>query len=657
MRSIKAKLLFTLIPIIIIALGFVSWINHNKAKEFLEMDFEEKAMLQLDLLDVTIKDQLQIHVERLRNIAKSSEISSMNSDLQLVTLKERIKDFPEYFDFIVADTSGNGFTTDDKQVQISDRDYYQEILSGSHFAISDPVVSQANGETIIVIATSIENANGTVGILGASISLPVLTEIVNNVKIGETGYAAVIQPDGLFIVHPTEGLLMKEKLQNLGVPALAEAYDSIKNHETGFKRYTFQGEERYAFYKEITLTGWGLLEVVPVKEATARLSYLAMLSFVTAGVVIIFSILVIVVFASRLVKPIRLLSDITTNVAKGDLTIRLNHTNSNDEVGVLGKNFTAMIDNMQQMLQKVQDVTKHVKSSSDTLVASSNETRNAAEQVAVTMQELASGTTDIASSVTNTTNQMTSMLATIDNISNYTDEVIETSEKSKESAEKGKNYSTQALGKMDEMNSKVLETAEIIRKLDEQSKEIGNIVGIITNIAEQTNLLALNASIEAARAGEHGKGFAVVAEEVRKLANETSLSAQKISSLIQETQLESKKAVQAANEGTKVVEEGTETVKKSTTVFAEIASHVDEVVERNKEIHKFIQQLNSLAIEIGKDMESISAVTEQASAGAEEVSAASEEQASSANLISEDATKLAMLAEELQDMMTNFKVK
>ncbi|WP_425388456.1 methyl-accepting chemotaxis protein [Bacillus solimangrovi] len=309
------------------------------------------------------------------------------------------------------------------------------------------------------------------------------------------------------------------------------------------------------------------------------------------------------------------------------------------------------------MLSKVQEVANHVKQSSDTLCVSSEDTKNSAEQVAVTISELATGTNDIANSVTSTTNQITTMLNTVDQIASFTDEVIETSEESRNAAKKGHTFSAEALQKMDEMNHTVLETSEIIGKLDKQSKQIGNIVEMITNIAGQTNLLALNASIEAARAGEHGKGFAVVAEEVRKLAVETTSSADQISMLINKTQEESHRAVKAAERGTKVVEEGTQTVIQTTEVFDEISTHVDEVLGRNKEIHEAIQLLKDTGSVIGKEMETISSFTEEASAGAQEVSATSEEQASSANVISHDAVKLAALAEELQEMMSQFRVK
>jgi methyl-accepting chemotaxis protein len=106
----------------------------------------------------------------------------------------------------------------------------------------------------------------------------------------------------------------------------------------------------------------------------------------------------------------------------------------------------------------------------------------------------------------------------------------------------------------------VQDLSKVIRGLGERSKEIGEIVAVITKISSQTNLLALNAAIEAARAGEHGRGFAVVADEVRKLAEQSAQSAQQISELITHIQKETLNAVQSMDQATKEVQSGLDVV-------------------------------------------------------------------------------------------------
>ncbi len=654
MRSIRSKLLLLIIPVTVIALITVAYINHNKAKEFLEAGFEKNSLQEVALLQVKVNDWVQIHINRLQDMSESKDIAD-GGNTQMNYLEKMLIKHSEYEMFFVADRNGDAVTTGHGSANVKEREYFQEILAGKPFAVSDPVISKATNEMIVVIASPIKNTSGNViGVLGGTIPVTTMNELIKNVKIGETGYAFMAQEDGLTISHPDGTNILKTNILEI-LPELKESHASALAGNYGITKYTFDNIEKYVFYGQIANTGWVLYITSPVSEATSQLSYLAMLSFVTAGVVLIFTVIIIVIFASRLVRPIRKLSELTTKVSEGDLTVEVDQF-SNDEVGLLGTNFKSMIDKMQALLRQIDGTANQVKQSSEVLVLTSNETRDSAEQVATTITELANGTSDIASSVNDSTARINYMNQTINQISHNADDVMQKSTQSKIASENGKEIANEVIKKMEEIYQTVNQTAEIIQQLDQQSKEIGDIVDVITNIAAQTNLLALNASIEAARAGEHGRGFAVVADEVRKLASETGISAEKISSLINNTQLETTRAVQAVNEGTRVVQEGVGLVRETGEAFDEITNTVENVLETNIEINKGIQNINQIGKEIGSDMENISAVTEEASAGSEEVSAASQQQAAAANQISHDAVKLAQLSEDLKSLLSQFKI-
>lgn len=657
MKSIRSKLLLIIIPILTISLIGISWINHSKATEYLLQNFRDKSAVDLSNLRGSIDGWLTNQVARLETLSSSEDVIRMDSVSTIRYLKERQKDHPEFSTLLYALPSGQSYTSLDQKADIADRQYFKDIMGGKSLAISNVLIHKVTQEPIIVIACPILNEAGQVkGVLGATISIETINQMVSKAKFAETGYAYLLQGDGTFIAHPDPDFLMKKKIQDLQIPELSAAQQGVQAQTLhGEARYTFEGVEKFAFYTFIPSTGWGLFITAPVKEATSQLDILAKISFVTAAVVLIFASMVLILFTSKLIRPIKMMSMITSQVAEGDLTIKLEHQ-SKDEVGVLGHNFNSMIEKMQGVLSTINRTTEHTKRSSDTLVMSSSETKSSAEQVARTISELASGTSDIAASVTQATDHIQEMMGTVQALSTYADDIIAAAKRSKESATEGRQYANESIEKMKEIDQTVNQTAEIISKLDQRSKEIGNIVGMITNIAQQTNLLALNASIEAARAGEQGKGFAVVAEEVRKLANETSLSAEKISFLIRETQNESHRAVQAVELGTRVVVEGTSTVQKAGTAFSEISRQIDDVLEKNVSIHGSIRELNDQGGQVVRNMENIAAVTEEAAAGSEQVSAASEQQAAAASQISHDAMALAELAEELQAMLRQFKV-
>lgn len=656
MKSLKTKILAVIVPIICIALILVAYINHHKAKGFLEVEFEKYSLANLEKTQAKLDDTFTVHIERLKGFSQSSDILSQDINKQKEYIKRIAKQFNEYSMIFRTDEKGNAHTSNNVTTSIADREYFQSIMSGSDYAISDPVVSKADNQTSIVFAVPLKNDSGhIIGTFGGTFPIDSLQELVADVKIGKTGYASITQNDGLFIGHPSDELVFKSTVDDVGIPELKTAYEKAKEGNSGITRYKYQGEERFTFYKQLQTKDWILFITVPVAEASSNLSELAKLSIVTAGIVLVFSIIIIVIFSSRLVKPIQHMSNLTSAVAQGDLTLSVNHSGK-DEIGLLGVNFNTMISEMQKILVRIDSVSLHVRNSSQTLVNSSEETKLSAEQVAEAINDLAAGTTDIVNSVTRVTDKVQYMSSTLKDLSKFALEVNETSLQSKELSEKGELLINQAIQSIREANNQVYETSEIIKLVDKRSAEIGHVIEMITRIAEQTNLLALNASIEAARAGDAGRGFAVVAEEVRKLATETSQSADRIASMISETQHESHRAVKSIEKGLNVVEVGMEAVTQSGKAFSKISKNVNTTSEQIGNTNSSIHNLEEISERIKEDMESISAVTEQSSAGAEEVSAASEQQAASAVQISNDAIELSHLSNDLQEMMKQFKI-
>ncbi|HHY22052.1 MAG TPA: HAMP domain-containing protein [Bacilli bacterium] len=659
MKSLRFKLLLVVLPILTIALSLVAFINHNKAKEFLEDEFSQKTAISLENATNFINNYFEKRISQAEVIAHTETVRSMERERFVPFLAQEFERTADFEMLLVSDLQGNAISHEGTEANVQSRTYFIQALETGKMAVSEPIVSKATGVTVVAIGVPIHNGERNVGVLIGTVPIDEMVNLVSNFKIGDHGYAFLVNRLGQIIAHPDKQVIEDEvNIYNSNNEDLKEIVSASFEGETGSRKYNDKGVDSYAYFGQIPSTTWGFVISAPVKEVTKNLSFLAKLSFATAVVVLGFSSIIMVIFARRLVNPIKRLSEMTTIVAQGDLTVA-QHTNefSKDEVGVLGENFQIMVKRIQELLSRIEQVSKTVKHSSDAMLESSKETSQSAEQVAMTINELAIGTTDIANSVTNTTDQMNTMVETMNNIMNYTNEVIETAETSKKIADDGRHSADEAIKKMNEVNFSVDEAREMIHQLDRQAKEIGDIIDMITNIAEQTNLLALNASIEAARAGEQGKGFAVVADEVRKLASETSESAEKIARLIHGTQEGSSLAVQAIEKGSEVVDEGMVTVQEAGAAFVEIVSHVENVLVKNKHIHEAVSQLEQIGQGIGRDMESISAITEQASAGAEEVSATSHEQANSARNIAEDSYKLAQIAEELSELMKQFKIR
>jgi methyl-accepting chemotaxis protein len=362
------------------------------------------------------------------------------------------------------------------------------------------------------------------------------------------------------------------------------------------------------------------------------------------------------VYISRIIsRPLTAMADAASKIAGGDLTVDMIKIKNQDEIGILSGAFNKMASELQNIVKRIASVSQTIASSSEELSASSEETTASAEQVASTVSSLTDKTTKQSYEVINVSSIVNDISANTQQSASNSKAVTDVSMKVLETAKQGVEASKDAVRKIEQVEKSSKRTSEAINLLAMESEKIGQIVDVIAGIAEQTNLLALNAAIEAARAGENGRGFAVVAEEIRTLAEQSSISTKEITELVANIQKETDNARIVINDSGSEVAEGVVAVNNAGKSFEIIVGEVDTVVDQITKVSSAVQHISDSSNEVVKVIENISALAQQNAAFSEEILASSEEQAASMEGISRSSQELAQLATELNETVEKFK--
>ena len=533
------------------------------------------------------------------------------------------------------------------------RDWFKESMADvNKVRITKPFKTSKGTPTVGIFATVKSMTGQPLGVLGLNIDLPVVTDMISQIKIGETGYIMMLDADDVIVADPKHPDADFKKLAESGLGDLANLNMSAK----GLQEASVDGEAKVVNIFTSENTGYKYLTIVNRSQLMTSVNHMRM---ILGGVLI--AALILIFFATysisnMIVSPLRGLQASAERLAEGDLRDTDVTVESDDEVGNLSRSFHTMTHELTTLL-------KQIKGSADEVSNSSGQMSDGVEQVAETITHVAEQVGDIAEAASHQSDTMNSMVDNIREITNHVTGIADksanisrTSGLAGQAAKEGVAAIEDAVMQMKKVHETVTESAKNVDELGKSSEEIGEIINTIQSIAEQTNLLALNAAIEAARAGEQGRGFSVVADEVRKLAEQSSEAATEIAQMISSVQQVTKRAVDSMNIGTEQVRTGSETVNQAGEKFRLIAEHIEDVDKLVKDSAASASKLADDSVVVLQGAEDVEETTKQITENIASISAATEEQSASMEEIAASSQRLAKMAEELQQESARFKM-
>lgn len=659
--SIKSKLLlFVLVPVIVF-FAVASVVSYYIADAAMIKNVNSLMINDASYRAGNVEMELVRGKETIQTIANVLATDVTDADAE--SLFKRVQKSTEIIDHVGVAYADKRFikSADTNMPPGYDptiRPWYKNAASNpDKVLVTNAYISQTTGKMIVTITKAVVRNGAVVGVAAIEVNLDAVKKLVLETKIAKTGYGLILDSTGMFVIDPTRQA--GDYIQKVDNGALEPLYNQLMASPSGtIVRFVDNGVLKSYCVVAIKGTPLSFISNAPTQEFYEDLVTMRNYSIGIGAVTIVLLGLIIVLFAARISKPLNALSNTMHEMAQGNLIVNIRELeiNTNDEVGRLAKSCSEMAQNIRGLLCQVSQATEQLGASSEELTASAEQSAQAASQVARVIAEVASGAEQQLKAVDDTSIVVHHMSGNVQHIADNTNTVVDTSARSANAAQQGSKAVEKAIIQMSNIEGTVIRSAEVISKLGERSKEIGQIVDTISGIAGQTNLLALNAAIEAARAGEQGRGFAVVAEEVRKLAEQSQEAAKQIAGLISEIQQDTDSAVAAMNEGTKEVRVGTEVVNDASQTFKEIFGLVNEVSTQVGEISSAIQQMASGSQQIVTSMREIDTISKGTSDQAQTISAATEEQAASMQEIATSSQALAKMAEQLAIVVNKFTI-
>lgn len=362
-----------------------------------------------------------------------------------------------------------------------------------------------------------------------------------------------------------------------------------------------------------------------------------------------------IVISKLITTPLKSIIDLMEKAGDGDLTVQ-GTIDSQDEIGQAMEHFNNMIVHQANVITAVHRAIIELAAASQEMAASSEEVSAATIQVANNINQVAVEAEQGNEKTIECSEVLLELSSLIQIAKASAETAAEDSNNTQKIAFDGQSTVKETIISMDNIKKQAGQTEDAISTLSKYSEQIGLITDTITGIAKQTNLLALNAAIEAARAGDAGRGFAVVAEEVRKLAEHSSIEAERVSELVKKISETTSVAVSSTNLSAIEADKGVEAVEKSGQALERILKSIESNVNDMKKIVHITKDEVATSDKIVNLINDLSSSIENVATHSENVSATTEETTVSVETIASSAQQTSAMAQELRSVVERFKI-
>mgnify|MGYP002574806297 FL=1 len=472
----------------------------------------------------------------------------------------------------------------------------------------------------------------------------------------DSSYLYVVDGHTAEMLYHPQKEKVGQPVENDAVKSLISRISAGEHPESDIIEYDFKGTLKYAAYWVGENEDYIAVITADESDVLKNVTGVTIRTIVTYVSSVIFWIIISMISARAISKPLHQIMDVIVKFSEGDFTAEINAKSRLQETSALIEAAKQLKENMFDTIDSVTHSSKDLSRDIMSVNMSVNICNTATTNVNTTMEEIAKGAMDLATHAQDINTQMTMVNEAItsaahsaDDAKDASDQILNVTENTKNTLQTLINANDSTYNAAENVSNSVLATNNAIQKIHEAAN-------IIASIAEQTNLLSLNASIEAARAGEAGRGFAVVADEIKRLAEQSNTSAKEIESVIENIIDISEKSTVSTHAIQSAVEDEKQALQNMSNNFELIRSGIENISEKITIVAEKMDSVNESKNTIMNSTESLSAISEENAASTQETTATINEMTSQVISIEREMQNVTEVVEKLNKTVGIFKV-